>query len=97
MSTQRFSPPEVKEINNVIAAIEKVLAENKKTSFEIGARDKTILSTLLKTNQISSKSLFHFACKRTHANTILLHFTKTKEMKKHNFSTGAQNSIYLIA
>ena len=87
----KFNPKEVEEINAVIAAIEKKL----KPKMEIGAKDKAILTSLLKVQKIAKKPLV-FSCKREHSEAIVSHFVNHKSLTRSKFSTASQNTVFLL-
>jgi hypothetical protein len=87
----KLSVDQVKEINTIIADIEKVV----KPDSEIGARDRSVLSSLLKANKIEKKPVF-FNCRREHSNEIVNHFINNKSVKRNKFHMSAQTAIYIL-
>jgi hypothetical protein len=82
---------EIKEINAVIEQIQKSL----KPKSEIGARDRAILTSLLKANKITKKPKF-FKCKRDQSEKIISFFVQEKAVPKNKFSSHHQENIYLL-
>jgi hypothetical protein len=87
----KFNPKEVEEINAIIAEIEKKV----KPKMEIGARDKTVLKSLLVANKINKEVIF-FKCKREHSDAVIAHFVNEKKLPRNKFSTALQSSIFLL-
>jgi hypothetical protein len=86
-----FAQKQVEEINAVIEKIEKELKPN----CEIGAREKVLLRTILKTNKIE-KTVKFFPCKREYSDTIVSHFVNEKGVIKNKFSSMAQAFVFLL-
>lgn len=91
MAQSKFNEKEVREINEIIAEITKVI----KPKSEIGARSRSTLGGLLTANKIVKKPVY-FRCKREYSDTILNHFVKEKGVAKSKFSLPAQDSIFVI-
>jgi hypothetical protein len=87
----KLTQDQVKEINIVIAKIEKAI----KPEHEIGARDRAVLQGLLINSKVDKKPIF-FNCRREHSNDIVNHFIRNKGMTKNKFHMSAQTAIYLI-
>jgi len=87
-----FNTQQIAEINTLIAAIEKVI----KPKSEIGARDKSFLTSLLKANKVTKKPLY-FACKREYSDFIVSYFVKEKGAVKNRFHMNSQSCIFLLA
>jgi hypothetical protein len=87
----KFTLKQVEDINTTIKKIEEKLKPN----VEIGARDRTVLRALLKTNTIDKTPEF-FECKREYSDAIVTHFIKEKKLTKNKFSMNAQPFIYII-
>ncbi|NOT75913.1 MAG: hypothetical protein HOP08_13385 [Cyclobacteriaceae bacterium] len=87
----QFNPKQVEEINGIIETIKKSV----KKGSEIGAREKTTLSALLRANKIEKKAK-HFPCIREYSSAIVSHFVKEEGLKLNKFSMNLQTSIYLI-
>ena len=86
-----FTAQQVKEINSLIADIEKTTTP----TCEVGARDKSILASILKVNKETRKTHF-FACKREYSDAIVTHFVKEKGMKKSRFHMNNQSSVFVL-
>ena len=86
-----FKQNQIEEINALIEKIEKELKPN----CEIGAREKVILQTILKTNKVGRVAKF-FACRREYSDTIVAHFVSEKGLTKNRFSSHAQPFIFLL-
>jgi hypothetical protein len=86
-----FKQNQIEEINAVIEKIEKELKPN----CEIGAREKLILRTILKTNKIE-KAVKFFPCKREYSDTIVSHFVNEKGLIKNRFSSNTQTCVFLV-
>lgn len=86
-----FNAQQIKEINTIIADVEKALAP----SCEIGARDRSIVSQLLKTNKETKKAQY-FVCKREYSDAIVTHFVKEKAVKKSRYHMNNQASVFLL-
>ena len=87
-----FNPPQVKEINEIIAAITKAI----KPKGEIGANDKTLLAALLKTHDPKKKATY-FKCKREYSEAIVNHFVKEKGVTKSRFHKNSQAYIFVVS
>lgn len=87
----KITPDQVKEINVVIAEIEKAIKPN----VEIGARDRSVLPGLLKASGSDKKPKF-FNCKREHSTEIVSHFLKNKGLIRNKFHMNAQTAIFII-
>lgn len=86
-----FNPQQIKEINTLIADIEKIIAP----ACEVGARDKSILASILKLNKETRKVQF-FTCKREYSDAIVTHFVKEKGAKKSRFHMNNQASVFVM-
>ena len=86
-----FNTQQITEINTLIAAIEKVI----KPKFEIGARDKTFITSVLKANKVTKKPLY-FSCKREYSDFIVSHFVKENGVAKSRFNMNNQSCIFLL-
>ncbi len=86
-----FNAQQIKEINTLIAEVEKAIAP----ACEIGARDKSIVSQLLKTNK-EAKKAHYFACKREYSDAIVTHFVKEKAVKKSRYHMNNQASVFVL-
>ncbi len=86
-----FNTQQISEINTLIAAIEKEI----KPKSEIGARDKTFLTSVLKANKVEKKPLY-FACKREYSDFIVSHFVKEKGAIKNRFHMNNQSCIFIL-
>lgn len=86
-----FNPQQIKEINTLIAEIEKAVTP----ACEVGARDKSILSSILKVNKETRKTQF-FTCKREYSDAIVTHFYKEKGLKKSRFHMNNQSSVFVL-
>ncbi len=87
----KFAQKQVGEINAVIEQIEKAVKPN----CEIGAREKMILRTILKTNKIERVAKF-FPCKREYSDAIVSHFVNEKGLIKNRFSSHTQAFVFLL-
>lgn len=87
-----FNPVQVKEINELIASITKAI----KPKCEIGANDKTLLATLLKTHEPKKKATY-FKCKREYSEAIVTYFVKEKGVTKSRFHKNSQAYIFIVA
>jgi hypothetical protein len=87
----KFAQNQIEEINTVIEQIEKEIKPN----CEIGAREKVLLRTILKTNKVERAVKF-FPCKREYSDTIVSHFVNEKGMTKNKFSSMTQAFIFLL-
>ena len=87
----KLTQDQVKEINAIIADIEKAI----KPDSEIGARDRSILPGLLAAAKVEQKPKF-FNCRREHSNDIVNHFVKEKSLKKNKFHMAAQSAIFIL-
>jgi|GEM_PF-633031 len=85
------NPQEVKEMNEVISQIQKVLQPDA----EIGIQDKTTLNHLLHTNRIDKKVKF-FPCKRHLSEKVVKHFVHVKGVLRNKFSSNMKEFIYVI-
>jgi hypothetical protein len=86
-----FAPKQIEEINAVIEQIEKEVKPN----CEIGAREKILLRTILKTNKVERVAKF-FPCKREYSDTIVAHFVNEKGLVKNKFSSMGQAFVFLL-
>jgi hypothetical protein len=91
MTPVKFNEKEIREINEIIAEISKVI--NPKS--EIGARSKATLTGLLASVK-GSKKPSYFKCKREYSDAIVNHFTKEKGVAKSRFSMGTQDTVFVI-
>lgn len=87
-----FNPPQVKEINEIIAAITKAI----KLKCEIGANDKTLLAALLKAHDPKKKATY-FKCKREYSEAIVTHFVKERGVAKSRFHKNSQAYIFVVS
>lgn len=87
----KFNEKEVREINEIIEVIAKVI----KPTSEIGARNKAILTGLLVSAK-TKKTPLYFKCKREYSDAIVSHFVKEKGIAKSRFSTTAQDTIFVL-
>jgi hypothetical protein len=87
----KFAPNQIKEINTIIEQIEKEIKPN----CEIGAREKILLRTILKTNKVD-KTIKFFPCKREYSDTIVAHFVNEKGVTKNKFSSMGQAFVFLL-
>jgi hypothetical protein len=83
-------PKSIREINELIASIEKHI----KPETEIGTQSKTTLTALLTANKVKKKAKT-FKCRREYSDTIVTHFIN-KGVKRNRFCSSAQDHIYLI-
>jgi len=90
MTPVKFNEKEVREINEIIAEISKVI----KPKSEIGARSKAMLTGLLASAK--TKKPTYFKCKREYSDAIVNHFIKEKGVTKSRFSTTAQDTIFVL-
>jgi hypothetical protein len=90
MTPVKFNEKEIREINEIIAEISKVI----KPKSEIGARSKATLTGLLASTK--TKKATYFKCKREYSDAILNHFTKEKGIAKSRFSMSAQDTVFVI-
>lgn len=86
-----FNEHQVKEINDLIAEIGKII----KPTCEIGAQDKALLSAILKT-QTPKKAPTYFKCKREFSDAIVTHFVKEKGVGKSQFHKNNQAYIFIV-
>jgi len=86
-----FSQKQLDEINTIIKAIEAEI----KPKMEIGAKDRAILTSLLKASKID-KMPKHFKCKREYSDAIISFFVKEKAIPRSRFSSNSQTSIFLL-
>jgi hypothetical protein len=86
------NPQQIKEINDLIAEIAKVI----KPKSEIGAQDKAVVASLLKT-QIPTKKATYFKCKRELSDAVVTHFVKEKGLTKNKFHKNSQPFIFIVA
>lgn len=86
-----FNVQQIKEINDLIAEIGKVI----KPKCEIGAHDKTLLKGLLKT-QTPKIEATYFKCKRELCDAIVTHFVKEKGVTKSRFHKNNQAHIFIV-
>ena len=91
MTPVKFNEKEIREINEIIAEITKVI----KPKSEIGARSKATLAALMASGK-STKKPVYFKCKREYSDAILNHFVKEKGVAKSRFSLGAQDTIFVL-
>lgn len=82
---------QIKEVNEVIAEIDKSI----KPKCEIGAHDKSALTTLLKTQNLKKEAVF-VKCKREYSETIVTHFVKEKNVIKNRFHKNNQAYIFIL-
>jgi hypothetical protein len=86
-----FKQNQVVEINAIIEKIEKAMKPN----CEIGAREKVVLQTILKTNKVDKTAKF-FPCRREYSDSIVAHFVNEKGLTKNRFSSHSQPFIFLL-
>ena len=86
-----LSAQQITEVNALIAEIEKSI----KPKCEIGARDKVIMSALLKTTKGKKPPQF-FKCKREYSDTIVSFFVKEKGITKNRFHLNSQSCIFIL-
>jgi hypothetical protein len=91
MAQSKFNEKEVREINEIIAEVTKVI----KAKSEIGARSRATLAGLLAASKVAKKPVY-FKCKREYSDAILNHFVKEKGITKSKFSMPTQDSIFVI-
>lgn len=91
MTPVKFNEKEVREINEIIAEITKVI----KPKSEIGARSKATLAGLLASGK-STKKPSYFKCKREYSDAIVNHFVKEKGVTKSRFSMTTQDTVFVI-
>ena len=84
-------PHQIKELNEIIEQIEKVL----KPKQEIGAQSKPILTNLLKGQKSKKKPVF-FKTKREYADQIVAHFVTEKKLVRNKFHTNGGDYIFLL-
>lgn len=87
----KFNEKEVREINEIIEEIAKVI----KPANEIGARNKAILAGLLISSKTKKKPVY-FKCKREYSDAIVGHFVKEKGIAKSRFSASTQDTIFVL-
>lgn len=90
MTPVKFNEKEIREINEIIAEVTKVI----KPESEIGARSRATLAGLLASAKAKKPS--YFKCKREYSDAIVNYFTKEKGVTKSRFSTNAQDTIFVI-
>lgn len=90
MTPVKFNEKEIREINEIIAEISKVI----KPKSEIGARSKATLSGLLASS--NAKKPTYFKCKREYSDAIVNHFIKEKGLTKSRFSMSAQDAVFVM-
>ncbi len=86
-----FSQKQIEEINTIIKEIESEI----KPKMEIGAKDRAVLTSLLKANK-ADKAPKTFKCKREYSDAIVSFFVKEKAIPKSRFSSNSQTSIFLL-
>jgi hypothetical protein len=86
-----FAQKQIEEINAIIEKIEKEIKPN----CEIGAREKVLLRTILKTNKVDRVAKF-FPCKREYSDAIVSHFVNEKGLIKNKFSSMSQANVFLL-
>lgn len=91
MTPVKFNEKEIREINEIIAAISKVI----KPKSEIGARGRATLAGLLASVKLTKKP-HYFKCKREYSDTIVNYFVKEKEVAKSRFSMTTQDTIFVL-
>jgi hypothetical protein len=90
---KELNKKQVEEVNGIIGEITKIL--KKDTDYEIAARDRSTLSTLLAANKID-KEIKSFKCKPEYSGTIVNHFVKEKGLLLNKFNLNQQSNICLI-
>ncbi|MDZ4715115.1 MAG: hypothetical protein SH819_06555 [Cytophagales bacterium] len=88
---QNFNIKQVKEINTVIAEVEKSI----KAKSEIGAHDKVSLNSLMKLNKEKKEPLF-FKCRREYSDAVVNFFVKEKGVTKNRFHKANQAVIFVL-
>ena len=91
MTPVKFNEKEIREINEIIAEISKVI----KPKSEIGARNKATLAGLLASVK-GAKKPSYFKCKREYSDAILNYFSKEKGVAKSRFSMSTQDAVFVI-
>lgn len=91
MTPQKFNEKEIREINEIIAEITKVI----KPKSEIGARSKATLTAIMASAKPAKKP-HYFKCKREYCDAIINFFTKEKGVAKSKFSMNTQDTIFVI-
>lgn len=91
----KFNEKEVKEINAIIADIQKAIDKVKSKNCLIGARDKTTVQGLLKRDGRDKVKMSGFKCPRSFSEAIVQHFVG-KGLQKDKFSMNAQEHVYLL-
>ena len=86
-----FSQNQIEEINAIIKAIEGEI----KPKMEIGAKDRVVLTSLLKANKIDKAPKF-FKCKREYSDAIVSYFVKEKGVTRNKFSGNLQPFVFII-
>jgi hypothetical protein len=90
MTPVKFNEKEIREINEIIAEISKVI----KPKSEIGARGKATLTALLASAKAKKPS--YFKCKREYSDAIVNHFVKEKGVTKSRFNTTSQDNVFVL-
>lgn len=91
----RFNEKEVKEINAIIADIQKAVDKLKTKKCLIGARDRTTIQLLLKSDGREDVKITTFRCQRPYSEAILQYFID-KGLERDKFSMNLQQCIYLL-
>jgi hypothetical protein len=86
-----LQPHQVKEVNEIIDKIEKVL----EPKHEIGAQSKVILTGILAANKIKKTPLF-FKVRREYTDAIISYFVNEKNLKQNKYHTNGQEFIFLL-
>lgn len=86
-----LTAPQITEVNAIIAEIEKAI----KPKCEIGARDKVVLTGLLKVNQVKKVPQF-FKCRREYSEAIVSFFAKEKGVTKSRFHMKNQEAVFIL-
>lgn len=92
----KFNEKQVREINSVIAGINKSLESLDSSKCQIGARNKTTLLSLVKANKMPPVKTTFFPCQREYSDSIVSHFVTEKKLAKSKFSMGAQESVFIL-
>lgn len=86
-----LSPKQITEVNAIIAEIEKVI----KPKSEIGARDKVVMTGLLKAGQVKGAPQF-FKCRREYSDSIVSFFVKEKGVARSRFHMKNQEAVFVL-
>ncbi len=86
-----LSALQIAEVNEIITEIEKSI----KPKCEIGARDKVIMTGLLKANKMTKVPQF-FKCRREYSDSIVSFFVKEKGVTKSRFHMKNQEAVFIL-